>query len=140
MWFFFNFYHNNYSVHRLIGSLWANIKVITITKWFNQQTFFVYCLCIMGPVIFDIFKRLILFSVIKFKRQSQSHVVESMLNYLYSFYEQNLFYRSDSYLCLNSNERRFDECRRICLLNNYLSIRFIFSTYNTLSSSSSSLT
>jgi hypothetical protein len=55
-----------YNVRRLIGSLWAANKVITITEWFNNPTWFLFCLYVyMGPAIFDFNKRLDLLSVIQ---------------------------------------------------------------------------
>ena len=39
-----------YSVRRLIGSLWANIKVTTLHEWSSELTFSVCCLGI-GPAI-----------------------------------------------------------------------------------------
>ena len=41
------------------------LKVITIAEWFDSPTDFVYCLGVMGPVISDDNKRLILLSVIQ---------------------------------------------------------------------------
>ncbi len=58
-----------YSARCLIGSLWADIKLKTITKWFSQR---VLCtvLYIIGLEIFDYNKWLILLYVIQFKRRA----------------------------------------------------------------------
>jgi hypothetical protein len=53
------------SVRRLTGSLWANIKLITLAELFNQPTCFVYCSNTMGSAVLDYNKRLILLSVIQ---------------------------------------------------------------------------
>ena len=58
--------HPWYSVRRLIGSLWAKIKVKTITKCFNKPTYF---LC-KGIAISDYSKRLILLSVIDWQTRA----------------------------------------------------------------------
>ncbi len=58
-------YTTLYIVCHLIGSLWAIVKVITITKWFNYSTFLVYGWGIMGQAILITKKWLILLSMIQ---------------------------------------------------------------------------
>ena len=73
---YFNYFLEwcKYSVRSLIGSLWANIKVITLTKWFKYLTYFVYSLGIMGPVTSDYNKRLILFLVIQYSDMNSTYI------------------------------------------------------------------
>ena len=59
---FVRVYYENYSVRRLIGSIWAKIKVTTITKYVIYPKYFVICLGISN--IWNN-KRLILLSVIQ---------------------------------------------------------------------------
>ncbi len=54
-----------YSVRRLKGSLWTDIRVITITNLVSHSMCLAYCLEIMGRTIFDNNRWLVILSVIQ---------------------------------------------------------------------------
>ncbi len=64
LWYLSNIQINYIQWPQLIGSLLADIKLITKTEFFNLPTCLWYCLYIKGPEIFGYNKRLILLSVI----------------------------------------------------------------------------
>ena len=69
-----NLHKSKYSARRLIWSLWANIKEMTLTELSN---IFEYCLVIMGLVLNDYNKSLILLSVIQLSGWQCTFAVEN---------------------------------------------------------------
>ena len=80
-----------YSAHRLIGSLWANIKVIT---WITLSGCFYVLFMHDGTSVSDYNWRLILFSVIQLSggQMVECRITSKIKKYIYVEFEVNRFH------------------------------------------------